>query len=47
MQKLKVAFFDTKGGDSVLSDVRQETQIVLEPSSDGEEMRILQIGGFL
>jgi bifunctional DNA-binding transcriptional regulator/antitoxin component of YhaV-PrlF toxin-antitoxin module len=47
MQKLKVAFFDTKGGDFVLSDVRQETQIVLEPSSDREEMRILQIGGFL
>jgi hypothetical protein len=47
MQKLKFAFFDTKEGDSVLSDVRQLTQLVLEPSSDGEEMRILLVGRFL
>jgi hypothetical protein len=47
MQKLKVALCDNKEGDSVLSDVRQQTQIVLEPSSDGEETRILQIGRFL
>lgn len=47
MQKLKVAFFDKEQVESILADVRQQTKIFLEPSSDGEEMRILQIGGFL